>query len=414
MLSRPVRLDNDPLWYRDAILYERHVKAFQDSSEDGFGDFAGLTQRIDDIQDLGVDTVWLLPFYPSPMRDDGYDISDYRNVHPDFGTRKDFATLVREAHRRGIRVITELVVNHTSDPHPWFHAARRAPPGSRKREYYVWSKTLHKLEGTRIIFTDSETSNWAWDPVAGAYYWHRFFSHPPDLSHNNPQVVKAMIRVMRFWLDPGVDGLRLDAVPYLCVREGTSNVNLPEAYAVIKQKRSVIDAHYASRMFLAESSPAPNIVPIAGALQHRAAGGTPTTLALLQACLSSQGDGWTYTQAYLDRSLREHRTPSPETLAATDQTHAVYRLLMQTLGRRTAELHMALARPSADPRFAPEPIGAGEPDRWAGEVDREVRETFSSPAAGGWPGSARAARPARTADRPRDAPDRPPAPADVL
>ncbi len=251
---------SDPLWYKDAVIYQLHVRAFLDSSGDGIGDFAGLSSRLDYIRDLGVDTLWLLPFYPSPMRDDGYDIADYRNVHPDYGTRRDFRQFVREAHRRGLRVITELVINHTSDQHPWFQAARRAPPDSPKRDFYVWSETNQRFAETRIIFTDTERSNWAWDPLAQAYYWHRFFSHQPDLNHNNPAVVKAVIRVMRFWLDQGVDGLRLDAIPYLCVREGTSNENLPETHAVIRQMRSVVDAHYQNRMFLAEANQWPEDV----------------------------------------------------------------------------------------------------------------------------------------------------------
>jgi len=253
-------LADDPLWYKDAVIYEVHVKAFFDSNNDGMGDFAGLTAKLDYIQDLGVNTIWVLPFYPSPMRDDGYDIADYINIHPDYGTRKDFKTFVREAHRRGLRVITELVVNHTSDQHPWFQAARRAPPGSPKRDFYVWSDTDKKFPETRVIFTDTEKSNWAWDEVARAYFWHRFFSHQPDLNHDNPQVVKAVTRVMRFWLDQGVDGLRLDAIPYLCVREGTNNENLPETHAVIRQMRAVIDSRYRSRMFLAEANQWPEDV----------------------------------------------------------------------------------------------------------------------------------------------------------
>ncbi|MEJ2033820.1 MAG: alpha-amylase family glycosyl hydrolase, partial [Deltaproteobacteria bacterium] len=182
-------LADDPLWYKDAIIYQLHVKAFFDHNDDGMGDFQGLTASLDYIQSLGVNAVWLLPFYPSPLRDDGYDIADYRNVHPDYGTLRDFRIFVREAHRRGIRIITELVVNHTSDQHPWFQTARKARPNSAKRNYYIWSDTDHKFPETRIIFTDTESSNWAWDPVAKAYYWHRFFSHQPDLNHNNPQVV---------------------------------------------------------------------------------------------------------------------------------------------------------------------------------------------------------------------------------
>ncbi|MBI5014982.1 MAG: maltose alpha-D-glucosyltransferase [Deltaproteobacteria bacterium] len=250
----PTRSQGSPLWYKDAIIYELHVKAFCDSSGDGIGDFRGLISKLDYIQDLGVNTLWLLPFYPSPFKDDGYDISDYGGVHPDYGTLRDFRQFVREAHRRGLKVITELVVNHTSDQHPWFQAARRSKPGSARHRYYVWSDTDAKFPETRIIFTDTETSNWAWDPVAGAYYWHRFFSHQPDLNLNNSQVVKAVIRVLRFWLDIGVDGLRLDAVPYLCVREGTNNENLPETHAVIKEIRRQMDLHYRDRMLLAEAN----------------------------------------------------------------------------------------------------------------------------------------------------------------
>jgi len=253
-------LPDDPFWYKDAIIYELHVKAFCDSNNDGIGDFAGLTSKLDYLQQLGVNTLWVLPFYPSPMRDDGYDISDYRNVHPDYGTRKDFLAFVKAAHARGLRVITELVINHTSDQHPWFQAARKAPRGSPKRDFYLWSDTVKKFAETRVIFSDTEKSNWAWDEVAKAYYWHRFFSHQPELNHNNPQVVKVVTRVMQFWLDQGVDGLRLDAIPYLCVREGTNNENLPETHAVIKQMRAVIDKHYKSRMFLAEANQWPEDV----------------------------------------------------------------------------------------------------------------------------------------------------------
>jgi maltose alpha-D-glucosyltransferase/alpha-amylase len=253
-------LADDPLWYKDAVIYQLHVKGFFDSADDGIGDFPGLTSKLDYLRDLGVNTLWLLPFYPSPMRDDGYDIADYHGISAQYGTRKDFVNFVREAHRRGLRVITELVVNHTSDQHPWFQAARRSAPGSAKRNFYVWSDSDKTFPETRIIFTDYETSNWAWDPVAGAYYWHRFFSHQPDLNHNNPQVVRAMVRVMRFWLDLGVDGLRLDAIPYLCVREGTNNENLPETHAVIREMRRVVEHHYRNRMFLAEANQWPEDV----------------------------------------------------------------------------------------------------------------------------------------------------------
>jgi maltose alpha-D-glucosyltransferase/alpha-amylase len=250
----------DPLWYKDAVIYQMHVKAFHDANGDGIGDFAGLAQKLDYIQELGVNTIWLLPFYPSPLRDDGYDIAGYCEVHPDYGTLEDFRNFIEEAHRRGLKVITELVINHTSDQHPWFQAARRAPAGSAERDFYVWSDSDAKFAGTRIIFTDTESSNWAWDPVARQYYWHRFFSHQPDLNHNNPQVVDAVIEVMRFWLDMGVDGMRLDAIPYLCVREGTNNENLPETHAVLKRMRAVVDAHYTGRMFLAEANQWPEDV----------------------------------------------------------------------------------------------------------------------------------------------------------
>ena len=251
---------DDPLWYKDAVVYQLHVKAFGDSSQDGMGDFRGLIQRLDYLQDLGVDTLWLMPFYPSPLRDDGYDIRDYQDIHPDYGTLADFRAFVNEAHARSLKVITELVINHTSDQHPWFQAARRAPPGSRERSFYVWNDDDKKFPETRIIFTDTETSNWFWDPVAQQYYWHRFFSHQPDLNHNNPAVVKAVIKIMRFWLDLGVDGLRLDAIPYLCVREGTLNENLPETHTVIKQMRAVVEARYRSRLFLAEANQWPEDV----------------------------------------------------------------------------------------------------------------------------------------------------------
>lgn len=253
-------LVDDSLWYKDAVIYQLHVKAFHDSNDDGIGDFRGLIHKLHYIQDLGVNTVWLLPFYPSPMRDDGYDIADYRNITSDYGTRRDFRAFVRLAHRRGLRVITELVINHTSDQHPWFQAARHAPHGSSKRNFYVWSDDDKKWPETRIIFTDTEKSNWAWDDIAKAYYWHRFFSHQPDLNFNNPQVVRAVTRIMRFWLDQGVDGLRLDAIPYLCKRDGTNNENLPETHAVIKEMRAVIDAHYKNRMFLAEANQWPEDV----------------------------------------------------------------------------------------------------------------------------------------------------------
>jgi maltose alpha-D-glucosyltransferase / alpha-amylase len=245
---------DDPLWYKDAIIYQAHVRAFFDSNNDGVGDFQGLTQKLDYLEGLGITCIWLLPFFPSPLRDDGYDIADYRNVHPSYGTLDDFKTFVRAAHERHIKVLIELVINHTSDQHPWFQRARQAPPGSPEREFYVWSDTDKKFLGTRIIFSDTEKSNWTFDPVAGQYYWHRFFSHQPDLNLNNPAVVDAVIDVMKFWLDFGVDALRLDAVPYLCVREGTNNEGLPETHAVLKRMRRELDASYTNRMLLAEAN----------------------------------------------------------------------------------------------------------------------------------------------------------------
>jgi maltose alpha-D-glucosyltransferase/alpha-amylase len=252
--------DSDPLWFKDAVIYQVHVKAFYDSNDDGIGDFAGLTQKLDYIKNLGATCIWLLPFFPSPMRDDGYDIADYRAINPAYGTMHDFRAFVRAAHERGIRVLIELVINHTSDQHAWFQRARRARPGSVWRDFYVWSDTDKKYADTRIIFTDTETSNWTWDPVASQYYWHRFFSHQPDLNFENPRVIEAILNVMRYWLDMGVDGLRLDAVPYLCEREGTSNENLPETHAVIKTLRSVLDSEYEGRVFLAEANQWPEDV----------------------------------------------------------------------------------------------------------------------------------------------------------
>ncbi len=255
----------DPLWYKDAIIYQLHVKAFFDSDNDGIGDFKGLTQRLDYIKDLGVTAVWLMPFYPSPQRDDGYDISEYKNVHPDYGTKRDARAFVRKAHSLGLKVITELVINHTSSEHPWFQRARRSPRGSALRNFYVWSDTTRKYEGTPIIFSDTETSNWTWDDVAGQYYWHRFFSHQPDLNLDNPLVFRAVMGVMRFWLDAGVDGLRLDAVPYLIEREGTDNQGLPETHEILKQMRAEMDARYERRLFLAEANEWPeDLLPYFG------------------------------------------------------------------------------------------------------------------------------------------------------
>ena len=242
----------DQLWFKDAIIYQLHVKSFFDSNGDGIGDFPGLISKLDYIADLGANVIWLLPFYPSPRLDDGYDISAYREVHSDYGTLADFRDFVREAHARNIRVITELVVNHTSDQHPWFQRARRAKPTSPWRNFYVWSRTDQKYAGTRIIFVDTERSNWTWDPVAGAYYWHRFYSHQPDLNFDNPHVLKAVLSVMRYWLQLGVDGLRLDAVPYLVEREGTNNENLPETHQILKRFRAEVDRAFPDRVLLAE------------------------------------------------------------------------------------------------------------------------------------------------------------------
>ena len=250
----------DPLWYKDAIIYQLHVKTFRDSNGDGIGDFRGLTEKLDYIKELGVTAIWIQPFYPSPLRDDGYDIGDYHGVHPDYGTLADFKHMMREAHRRDLKVITELVINHTSDTHAWFQAARRAPPGSTKRDYYVWSESDQKWPETRIIFTDTESSNWSWDPIAKAYYWHRFFSHQPDLNFDNPNVLKAVIKVMRFWFDMGVDGMRLDAIPYLKERDGTNNENLPETHQVLKTLRAELDSRYPDRFFLAEANQWPEDV----------------------------------------------------------------------------------------------------------------------------------------------------------
>jgi maltose alpha-D-glucosyltransferase/alpha-amylase len=250
----------DPLWYKDAVIYEVHVKAFNDSNNDGIGDFPGLTQKLDYLQDLGVTCLWLLPFFPSPLRDDGYDISDYMSVHPSYGTIEEFQAFLNAAHDRGLQVMIELVINHSSDQHPWFQRARHAPTGSEERNFYVWSDNDQKYKDARIIFTDTEKSNWTWDPVAQAYYWHRFFSHQPDLNYDNPAVLEEVLRVMRYWLDMGVDALRIDAIPYLVERDGTSCENLPETHAVIKAIRTAIDEGYAGRMVLAEANQWPTDV----------------------------------------------------------------------------------------------------------------------------------------------------------
>jgi maltose alpha-D-glucosyltransferase / alpha-amylase len=247
-------MKREPLWYRDAIIYQVHVRAFKDSDDNGIGDFKGLTQQLDYVRDLGVTAIWLQPFYPSPLRDDGYDIADYTDVNPIYGTLGDFKVFLREAHRRDIRVITELVMNHTSDAHAWFQRARRAKPGSRERDFYVWSDTAQEFGEARVIFKDFEPSNWTWDPVAGAYYWHRFYSHQPDLNFRNPAVSRAMFEVLDFWLGMGVDGLRLDAVPYLYEEEGTTCENLPETHAFLRDLRRHVDTNFKDRMLLAEAN----------------------------------------------------------------------------------------------------------------------------------------------------------------
>jgi maltose alpha-D-glucosyltransferase / alpha-amylase len=246
-------LSQDLFWYKDAIIYQVHPRAFYDYNGDGIGDFRGLAQKLDYVKDLGADTLWLMPFFPSPLRDDGYDIADYRSVHPNYGTLDDFKAFLDAAHQRGIRVIIEMVLNHTSDQHPWFQESRSSRDNPR-RDWYVWSDSDTKYRGTRIIFLDTELSNWAWDPVSKQYYWHRFFSHQPDLNYDNPAVREEMWDVMRFWLNMGVDGFRLDAVPYLIEREGTNCENLPETHEIIKDFRARLDQEFPGRMFLAEAN----------------------------------------------------------------------------------------------------------------------------------------------------------------
>ncbi|HEY2802160.1 MAG TPA: maltose alpha-D-glucosyltransferase, partial [Chthoniobacterales bacterium] len=254
MTDDPSRTGSDPLWYKDAVIYELHVKTFHDSSGDGMGDFRGLIEKLDYLQELGVSAIWLLPFYPSPMRDDGYDIADYFDVNPKYGLLDDFKAFLDAAHGRGLRVITELVINHTSDQNPWFQKSRRAAPGSPERELYVWSDSPEKYRDARIIFKDFETSNWSWDPGAKAYYWHRFYSHQPDLNFDNPVVHRMVEEVLDFWLEMGVDGLRLDAIPYLYEREGTNCENLPETHEYLKKLRAHMDAKFSDRMLLAEAN----------------------------------------------------------------------------------------------------------------------------------------------------------------
>lgn len=246
-------MQSDPLWYKDAIIYELHVKAFYDSNGDGIGDFRGLIQKLDYLRDLGVNCIWILPFYQSPLKDDGYDISDYRKVLPEYGSMKDFRLFVREAHRRGIRVLIELVINHTSDQHPWFLEAR-SNKHSKKRDFFVWSDDPGRYQNARIIFTDTERSNWTWDPVAGQYFWHRFFSHQPDLNFDNPIVCRTILNTLGYWLESGVDGFRLDAVPYLFEREGTNCENLPETHAYLKALRKRLEKKFKDKVFLAEAN----------------------------------------------------------------------------------------------------------------------------------------------------------------
>jgi maltose alpha-D-glucosyltransferase / alpha-amylase len=252
--------DSDALWYKDAIIYQLHIKSYRDSNADGFGDFRGLIEKLDYIQLLGANTVWLLPFYPSPLKDDGYDIAAYEEINSTYGTVEDFRAFLDAAHARHIRVLTELVINHTSDQHPWFQRARRAAKGSPERDWYVWSDDPNKFAGTRIIFTDTEKSNWTWDPEAQQFYWHRFFGHQPDLNFDNPEVLEAVTNVMRFWLRMGVDGLRLDAIPYLIEREGTNCENLPETHEVLRKLRAALDAEFPGRIFLAEANQWPSDV----------------------------------------------------------------------------------------------------------------------------------------------------------
>jgi maltose alpha-D-glucosyltransferase/alpha-amylase len=262
------RLHEDPLrapvpdltWHQDAVIYQLHVRTFRDGNGDGVGDFIGLRDSLDYLAGLGVTCLWLLPFCASPRRDDGYDVADYRTVHPDYGTLDDVRTFLDAAHARGIRVMSELVINHTSDQHAWFQAARRAAPGSRERDFYVWSDTTDRYRGARIIFDDAETSNWTWDPVAGAYYWHRFFHHQPDLNFESEDVQQAVIDVMQFWLDLGMDGLRLDAVAHLFEREGTTCDNLPETHAFLRKLRAALEASHPDRVLLAEVNQPPPLL----------------------------------------------------------------------------------------------------------------------------------------------------------
>ncbi|MDQ3536299.1 MAG: alpha-amylase family glycosyl hydrolase, partial [Bacteroidota bacterium] len=254
MAKEKSKTDDNALWYKDAIIYELHIKAFKDNNGDGIGDFKGLMEKLDYLEDLGVTAIWLLPFYPSPLRDDGYDIADYYSINSSYGDINDFKKLMKEAHRRGLKVITELVLNHTSDQHPWFQRARQAKKGSSHRDYYVWSDDPNKYNEVRIIFKDFEASNWTFDPVAQSYYWHRFFHHQPDLNFDNPKVQQEVFKAIDFWLDMGVDGFRLDAVPYLFEREGTNCENLPETHQFLKKLRAHVDKKYKNKLLLAEAN----------------------------------------------------------------------------------------------------------------------------------------------------------------
>src|SRR5207249_9635026 len=247
-------LDSKLHWYKDAIFYELHIKAFYDGNEDGIGDFSGMLEKLDYLEELGITTIWLLPFYPSPLKDDGYDIADYYSINPAYGEIKEFQKFLQEAHRRHLKVITELVINHTSDQHRWFQAARNAPKGSEERNYYVWSDDPSQYKDVRIIFQDFEASNWTWDEVAKQYYWHRFFHHQPDLNYDNPKVQEEVFKMIDFWCSMGVDGFRLDAVPYLFEREGTNGENLPETHAFLKRLRAHIDEYFPGTLMLAEAN----------------------------------------------------------------------------------------------------------------------------------------------------------------
>ncbi|MFN7791772.1 MAG: alpha-amylase family glycosyl hydrolase, partial [Cyclobacteriaceae bacterium] len=245
---------NNPLWFKDAIIYELSVRAFYDSNSDGIGDFPGLVQKLDYLEDLGINTIWLLPFFPSPLKDDGFDVSEYCDIHPDYGTLADFKLFLKEAHRRGLKVITELILNHTSDQHPWFQKSRKARSGSKYKDYYVWSDTTDKYKEARIMFQDDEASNWAWDNEAKAYFWHRFYRHQPELNFDNPEVQLEMIKVVDFWMKMGVDGFRLPSVPFLFEEEGTNCENLPQTHAFLKRLRLHIDKHYEDRVLIAEAN----------------------------------------------------------------------------------------------------------------------------------------------------------------